>query len=69
MNVMIFVGIIFTIVGLIMIIKPQIIFAITEQWKNDSNTEPSDAYVFSTRFGGCIVTLIGVAAIITFFFI
>lgn len=69
MNVIIFGGIIFIIVGLIMIIKPHIIFTITEQWKNDSNTEPSDSYLFSTRFGGCIVTLIGVAAIITFFFI
>lgn len=62
-------GIIFTIVGVTMIIKPYIIFNITEKWKNDYNTEPSNLYVFSTRFGGCIITFIGVSAIIMFFII
>lgn len=42
-----------------MLINPEIIFRITESWKNDSYTEPSKIYIISTRFGGCMFLIIG----------
>lgn len=61
------VGILFTIVGITMFVKPKIIFTITENWKNSQNSEPSDLYIFSIRFGGIIVLLIGISSIIVQF--
>ena len=58
-------GIIFIIAGLVMLIKPDLFYEITEGWKNSSvNTYPSDLYVKSTRFGGGIVVIVGIAAVV-----
>ena len=41
-------GIIFIVIGLVMLINPDLIYDITEGWKNSSvNTYPSDLYVKS----------------------
>lgn len=61
------IGILFIIIGLAMLIKPQFIFKITESWKNYGNDEPSRLYIISTRFGGCFFLIIGIASIIVFF--
>lgn len=61
------IGILFTMVGITMFVKPKIIFTITENWKNSQNSEPSDLYIFSIRFGGIIVLLIGISSIIVQF--
>lgn len=61
------IGILFTMVGITMFVKPKIIFTITESWKNSQNSEPSDLYIFSIRFGGIIVLLIGISSIIVQF--
>lgn len=55
----ILISIIFICIGIIMLINPEIIFRITESWKNDSYTEPSKIYIISTRFGGCMFLIIG----------
>lgn len=51
-----------------MLIKPQIIFYITEKWKNSSNGEPSHLYIISIKFGGVMFLIIGFASIIIQFF-
>lgn len=62
----ILIGIIFIIVGLVMLIKPQIVFHIVESWKYSSDTDPSDSYIVNTRIGGVAFLIIGVANIIVF---
>ena len=60
-------GIFFFFFGLIMLIKPNLFFLLTEAWKTYSSADPSDFYIFTTRLGGAILTLVGVAAVIIFF--
>lgn len=61
------IGIIFACIGLLMLLKPQIIYSLVESWKNNLSGEPSRLYLFSTRFGGVIFLLVGIAAVITQF--
>ena len=60
-------GIFLGIVGLLMLIKPSLVWSLTEQWKSDEATEPSDLYVFSIRFGGTICVTIAVISLLLFF--
>ena len=48
----ILIGIIFIIIGIVMLISPKTIFQITESWKSISDDEPSALYNVSTRVGG-----------------
>lgn len=45
----ILIGIIFIIVGIVMLTSPQTIFQITESWKGTSDNEPSALFSASTR--------------------
>jgi len=54
-------------VGLLMSVKPDIWWEITESWKSYDATEPSDFYVKTTRFGGCFFALCGIVGIMAFF--
>ncbi|WP_159881906.1 DUF6199 family natural product biosynthesis protein [Paenibacillus puerhi] len=45
--------------GLLMLLRPQALWALTESWKSADATEPSDLYLWSTRFGGIICLLAG----------
>lgn len=58
-----------TIFGLVALIKPEFIWQLTESWKSNDATEPSDFYVFSTRFGGVCCTLAGIGGLFVFFFL
>lgn len=49
-----------------MIVKPALIWHIAERWKSADAIEPSDLYLFSTRFGGIMVTLLGVIGILVY---
>lgn len=60
----ILIGIIFTIVGIVMLISPETIFQITESWKIDGDNEPSDLYCAGAKVAGFAVLIIGVASII-----
>jgi len=51
---MFLVGIIIMIIGITMIIKPSVIWSVTESWKSNDATEPSSFYIWSTRFGGIL---------------
>ena len=60
----ILIGVIFIIIGIVMLISPKTIFQITETWKSISDNEPSALYSASTRVGGAALLIIGIAAII-----
>ncbi|WP_407270188.1 DUF6199 family natural product biosynthesis protein [Radiobacillus sp. PE A8.2] len=50
--------------GVLMLFKPSLVWEITESWKSNDGTEPSDFYIFSTRFGGVMCTLAGIGGVI-----
>lgn len=62
------IGILFASVGLLMLLKPHWIYELVEEWKNNVAGDPSDSYLFSTRFGGSIVVIIGIISIIAYFY-
>jgi hypothetical protein len=49
--------------------KPALFWAITEIWKSNDATEPSDLYIWHTRFGGVMCSLVGFAGILTSIFL
>jgi len=55
--------------GLVMFFRPQWIWAMSEEWKSNDATEPSDLYLLSTRLGGVLSTLAGLGGIIASFFL
>ena len=58
-------GIVFLLCGAALLLKPKLLFDLTE--KSYRSDEPSQLYLFSTRFGGVILSVIGVASLIVFF--
>ena len=65
----IFLGIVLVIFGSVLTFAPSAWWRLTESWKNDSATEPSDLYLKITRIGGIIFLMIGVAGIVLPFFL
>lgn len=61
---MIILGIILTVVGILMLVRPTLVWSITESWKSSDATEPSNLYKLSIRFGGIMCTLAGVCLVI-----
>ena len=59
----ILVGIVFLVIGLLMVVSPSIFFQITESWKSDKANEPSELFRISTRVGGCFFIIIGIACL------
>ena len=55
-------GLIILAAGLMMIFAPEKFYDFTQGWKNDSDTEPSSEFLLSTRFGGIVFALVGIAA-------
>lgn len=66
---MIILAILLTLFGLLMLVRPTVIWKITESWKSNDGTEPSDLYILSTRFGGVMCTLAGLGVIIAYLFL
>lgn len=60
-------GILFLIIGFIMVRFPEFIYEITESWKSYSMGDPSDFYKLSTRIGGIAFILVGVACFVVTF--
>ena len=50
--------------GITMVVKPRLIFELTESWKHSGGTEPSNLFLISTRFGGVMCTLAGICGMI-----
>lgn len=53
-------SILLTIVGIVMIVNPQLVYEITQNWKNSGNSEPSEMYIWHTRLGGCVFVIVGI---------
>lgn len=60
-------GLVLLAIGVLMFTAPQIVYQITQSWKNASSNEPSDFYRRYTRIGGIIFFLVGLTGIITYF--
>ncbi len=60
-------GSILILFGLFMIFKPSIFWTITESWKSSHPSDPSGLYIWSTRFGGVMFTLVGVSTVVISF--
>jgi hypothetical protein len=63
---MLVLGIFLILFGLLMLIKPNILWMITESWKTDGATEPTNYYIFSVRLGGILFILAGIGGIVAF---
>ncbi len=57
-------GVVFLILGFLMIFEPKVFFNITQGWKNNSDTDPSSIFILSTRFGGIMFVIAGIVAVI-----
>lgn len=60
---MFIVGGVLFVIGIVMVIRPDLFWMITESWKFNQETEPSSLYLFSTRFGGIVFMIIAVIGI------
>lgn len=58
------VGVVFLLLGVLAFLRPDLIWKVTEQWKSYRADEPSDLYVLSTKVGGVLLALVGIAAIV-----
>lgn len=60
-------GLVFIALGSFLFLKPDLYWRLTERWKSYYADEPSDIYIRSTKLGGVLFALIGVAIIIAYF--
>ena len=50
--VLLFGGLLLLAFGAFMLFAPEQFFALTESWKSNTPSEPSDLFILSTRIGG-----------------
>jgi hypothetical protein len=60
-----FLAIVLTLAGIWMIARPDTVWVISESWKSSEGAEPSELYLWLTRFGGIICIVVGLAWIYT----
>ncbi len=60
---MIVLAIFLILFGLFMLFRPAVFWTITESWKSNDATEPSDIYLLSTRIGGSMLILAGTGSL------
>ena len=58
-------AIILIIAGVFFTIAPNLVYAITQSWKNSNNSEPSRFYKTITRVQGVVLAVIGVVLIVS----
>ncbi len=56
-------GAAFIILGLVFFLKPALVWKLTEQWKSYGADCPSELYIKSSKFGGVILVLLGIAMV------
>ncbi len=56
-------SLILVIIGIVMLFRPQLFYELTERWKHSGSSEPSGIWIFSTRFGGVMFLLAGLAGL------
>lgn len=52
------------LLGLLMLLRPNFFWLISERWKSGPASEPSVLYQVSTRIGGAFCLIAGAAAVI-----
>ena len=57
-------SILLAVAGAVMICNPRLIYALTESWKHNGTSEPSNLYILNIRIGGCVFAIIGVVGAI-----
>lgn len=50
--------------GILIFLKPEWLWALTEQWKSYAADGPSDFYILNTKIGGVLFAVFGVAALV-----
>ena len=64
---LLFGGLLLLAFGAFMLFAPGQFFALTESWKSNTLSEPSDFFILSTRIGGAFFMLVGIVSIVVFF--
>lgn len=62
-----FLGIFLIFAGLVMVIFPEFVYELQESFRSDAIGTPSKWFIISTRFGGVMCILAGLAGIIITF--
>ncbi|GIP25875.1 hypothetical protein J23TS9_10050 [Paenibacillus sp. J23TS9] len=57
---LIFSGILFIVIGILNIVKPNFAWYLKEGWKIDGDSEPSDNYIVLAKIGGVIALVMGI---------
>lgn len=56
------------IAGMLAVFRPKVVWQITESWKSDDATDPSDLYILITRISGVLFLLLTGFALLVFIF-
>ncbi len=59
----------FIVGGILIFLKPEWLWALTEQWKSYAADGPSDFYILNTKIGGVLFAVFGVVALVLPLFI
>ena len=54
----------FIVGGILIFLKPEWLWALTEQWKSYAADGPSNFYILSTKIGGVLFAVFGVVALV-----
>ena len=57
---------ILAVIGVFMVVNPRGFYEITEKWKSTADSEPSDLFLLSTRFGGIMFLAVGIMGVVVF---
>lgn len=57
-------GILLIALGIFLFVRPDLMWKLTEQWKSYSADEPSDLYLLSTKIGGILLGIVGIAVLV-----
>ena len=57
-------GVIIFVLGMFIFLKPDLVWKLTEAWKSYRADEPYELYLKTTKIGGILFALLGVAMII-----
>ena len=57
-------GFLFMALGLFVYVKPGLVWKFTERWKSYYMDEPSQLYIKSTKLGGVLLMIFGLAVMV-----
>lgn len=50
--------------GVVMLLRPEWVWMVTERWKSEDASQPSDLYLSSLRVGGAFCILAGITGVV-----